>query len=165
MNHTFVSETVKLDFYKQEYISILENYYLPEDQIRYTAYPKDAIAKCENDDDRYPIVILYNNVPVGFFALHGWDGVKAYSENRNAILIRGYSVNNSFQGKGIAKQSLKLLPNFVKEHFPDKNEIILAVNHRNELAQHVYKKGGFIDKGIRAMGRKGELLIMHNDIG
>lgn len=53
---------------------------------------------------------------------------------------------------------------YVREHFPDVNEIILAVNHANIVAQTVYKKGGFVDKGITAMGRKGEMFIYHLDI-
>jgi RimJ/RimL family protein N-acetyltransferase len=69
--------------------------------------------------------------------------------------------NSTFQGKGIAKASLLALDAFVKKYFPSKKEIILAVNHKNTVAQHVYKKGGFIDKGIRVMGRKGELFIFN----
>lgn len=157
-------DTVTLDFYKEVYKSKLSVYHLSEEQIRYTSLPLNAILKCEKENDRYPIVILYNGEPAGFFVLHGWEGVKAYSKNKDAILIRGYSVNSAFQGKGIANESLLVLDTFVKKHFPSKKEIILAVNHKNTVAQHVYKKGGYRDKGIRVMGRKGELLILHKDL-
>ncbi|WP_306659888.1 GNAT family N-acetyltransferase [Bacillus sp. AFS002410] len=80
------------------------------------------------------------------------------------MLLRAYSIDSNFQGKGIAKQSLKLLPDFVKAHFPEKNEIILGVNHKNIAAQHVYLKSGFVDKGVRVMGKKGELFVMHMDL-
>lgn len=139
----------------------LEDYYLPEEQVQYTAHPIDALLSCESDPERHPIVILYENVPAGFFVLHGWGGAKDYVENRNALLLRAYSVNTSFQGRGIAQASLKLLPEFVRANFPGVDEVILTVNIANERAQHVYKKGGFIDKGIQAMGTKGLLLIYH----
>ncbi|MFO1446315.1 GNAT family N-acetyltransferase [Bacillus sp. Bva_UNVM-123] len=155
---------VTLDFYKQEYELPLENYFLPEEQLNYTGLPLDAIKKCELDDSRYPIVILFNHEPAGFFVLHGWEGVKEYWDNKNALLLRAYSVNHSFQGNGIAKKSLQSLPLFVKEHFSSINEVILAVNATNKVAQQVYLKCGFIDKGIRAMGSKGELFIYHLDV-
>lgn len=157
-------EIVSLVFYKPEYKERLSNYSLSVEQQRYTAFPLDALQKCEVEPDRHPIVILYGNQPAGFFVLHGWEGVKDFSNNNEAILLRAYSINAEFQGKGIASQSINLLSPFVKKHFPDVNEIILAVNHANIVAQTVYKKGGFVDKGIRAMGREGEMFIYHLDI-
>ncbi|QHJ71307.1 GNAT family N-acetyltransferase [Planococcus halotolerans] len=152
---------VALDFYQEYYKSKLSDYHLSEEQSRYASVPLKAVSECETDGTRHPVVILYDGEPAGFFVLQGWEGVKAYSDNPDAILLRGYSVNANFQGKGIAKESLFALDSFVKRNFPDKKEIILAVNHKNTLAQHVYKKSGFIDKGIRVMGKKGELLIFH----
>ncbi|WP_141431763.1 GNAT family N-acetyltransferase [Bacillus sp. 03113] len=160
---TFESK-IKIDFYRPEHKLLLKNYFLPLEQVQYTSLPLAAIADCEADNDRYPFVILINDEIAGFFILHGWEGVKEYYHNRKAILLRAYSINTLFQGKGIATKSLKLLPSFVREHFPDKNEIILAVNARNKAAQHVYQKCGFIDKGIRAMGKKGEMFIYHLEL-
>lgn len=156
--------TVTLDFYKEKYKAKLTDYHLSEEQSKYASEPLKAILKCEEDKTRYPIVILYNREPAGFFVLQGWEGVKAYSDNKEAILIRSFSVNNTFQGKGIAKKSLIILDSFLKKHFPSKNEIILAVNHKNIIAQHVYKSVGFIDKGERVMGSKGELFIFHKEL-
>lgn len=157
-------EIVSLVFYKPEYKVMLSNYNLSKEQQRFTALPVDALQICEYESDRHPIVIFYGNQPAGFFVLHGWEGVKAFSENKKAILLRAYSINAEFQGKGIASQSIRLLNSFVKEHFPEVNEVILAVNHGNIVAQTVYKKGGFVDKGIRAMGREGEMFIYHLDV-
>lgn len=155
---------IALDFYKEEYKSKLSDYHLSEEQSRYASVPLEAVSTCEKDSTRHPIIILYDGEPAGFFVLQGWEGVKAYSDNQDAILIRGYSVNSKFQGKGIAKESLLALDSFVKLNFPDKKEIILAVNHKNTIAQHVHKKGGFIDKGIRVMGKKGDLFVFHKDL-
>ncbi|TLS36180.1 GNAT family N-acetyltransferase [Pseudalkalibacillus caeni] len=152
---------VSLDFYREKYRPELNDYHLSGEQSKYASVPLTALLKCEKDSSRHPVVILYNGEPAGFFILHGWEGVKAYSDNKDAILLRGYSVNTKFQGKGIAKQSLIVLESFVNRNFPSKNEIILAVNHENVIAQHVYKKAGFVDKGVRVMGRKGELFILH----
>lgn len=157
-------EVVTLVPYKPEYKERLSNYSLSVEQQRYTAFPIDALHQCDSEPDRHPIVILYGHQPAGFFVLHGREGVKDFSDNEDAILLRAYSINAEYQGKGIASQSIKLLSPFVREHFPDVNEIILAVNHANIVAQTVYKKGGFMDKGITAMGREGEMFIYHLDI-
>jgi RimJ/RimL family protein N-acetyltransferase len=156
--------SITLDFYREEYKSKLSDYRLSEEQSRYASVPLKALLQCEKDNTRHPVVILYNGEPVGFFVLQGWEGVKTYSNNQDAILIRGYSVNSTYQGKGIAKESLLALDSFVKRIYPSTKEIILAVNHKNAIAQHVYKKGGFIDKGIRVMGKKGELFIFHKSL-
>ncbi|MGZ4162343.1 MAG: GNAT family N-acetyltransferase, partial [Neobacillus sp.] len=116
----------------------MENYFLSEEQIKFTSHPLDAITKCEDEDDPIPIMIFHNDVPAGFFVLHGWNGVQEYSDNERALLLRAYSIDSKYQGKGIAKESLRLLPSFISEHFINKNEIILAVNHKNFVAQYVY---------------------------
>ena len=154
-------ETVSLEFYIPQFKNALLKYDLLEEQRRFTAFPEDAIEKCKEDPERHPVVILYDNQPAGFFVLHGRSGVMDYSDNQNAMLLRAYSINLSFQGKGIASKSILLLKHFVKEHFTQVDEIILAVNHSNIMAQNVYKKGGFIDLGKRAMGREGEMYIYH----
>lgn len=155
---------VRLVFYQSDYEKRMEAYHLTEDQLNFTGHPKEAIEKCEREDERIPVLIISDEEIAGFFVLHRWEGVKEYWNNKNAILLRAYSIEASAQGKGIAKESLKLLPAFVKEHFPSVNEIILAVNHGNFAAQHVYRITGFIDKGIRSMGRNGELFIMHMEL-
>lgn len=155
------NESVSLGFFKPEYTALLADYDLHDVQKRFTAMPLEALKKCEMDRERHPVVIFYGDELAGFFVLHGWEGAKEFSDNKDAILLRAYSVNAAFQGKGIAKKSMNLLPSFVKEHFPSKNEIILAVNHANKIAQKVYLNGGFKDKGIRAMGREGEMFILH----
>lgn len=150
-----------LEFYNESFKEQLSDYYLSEEHSYYTAFPLDAIEKCEQEEDRYPIIINVNGFPVGFFVLHGYQGVKDYYNNESALLLRAYSIQTSYHGKGYAKQSMLLLPNFVKRHFPTINEVILAVNKQNLTAQHLYKKSGFIDKGIKVMGTKGELFVYH----
>lgn len=154
-------EMVSLQLYNNEFKSRLLNYALLDEQRRFTALPAEALEKCDVEPDRHPVVILYDRHPAGFFVLHGWEGAKVYSENKNAMLLRAYSINLPYQGKGIGSESIRLLKQFTNHHFPLVNEIILAVNHSNVIAQNVYKKGGFVDQGKRAMGREGEMFIYH----
>jgi GNAT superfamily N-acetyltransferase len=161
---TVEKDVVTLSFFKSEYTPMLECYHLHEEQKRFTAMPLEALKSCHLEEDRHPVAIFSGRQLAGFFVLHGWEGVKAYSDNEDAILLRAYSICTGFQGKGIGRRTMELLPAFVKEHFPDKKEIILGVNHSNSIAQQLYLKGGFIDKGIRVMGRQGEMLILQKEL-
>ncbi|WP_025727691.1 GNAT family N-acetyltransferase [Heyndrickxia ginsengihumi] len=153
------TKCVYLDFYNPTYKDSLVDYHLLENQKAFTKTPIEALKFCEQDQERHPILIFYNEKPVGFFVLHEGEGTKEFSDHHDAILLRAYSINSVFQGKGIATQSLRLIPNFIKKYYPNINEVVLAVNHQNFAAQHVYKSCGFVDTGRRAVGRSGEMYI------
>lgn len=146
--------------YERNFKDKIDNYNLSEEQLQYTGTPSNAIELVNIDSNRHAILAINNNNLVSFFVLHENEGVKPYSENANAILLRTFSTDYRHQGKSYAKHSLLLLPKFVKEHFQHINEIVLAVNVNNLAAQTLYEKCGFIDAGIRKMGKKGELIIM-----
>ncbi|MDV4149257.1 GNAT family N-acetyltransferase [Clostridium sp. AL.422] len=151
---------MELIFYTEENERQINSYTLTEGQLRYTGHPIECVELGKEDMDRYSILGIEGEEVVTFFCLHKNEGVKPYSNNRNAILLRAFSTDTYFQRKGYAKKALMLLPNFIKENFEDINEIVLAVNVKNEVAQGLYKKYGFEDEGLRKMGKKGEFIIM-----
>ncbi|MDZ5473088.1 GNAT family protein [Bacillus sp. 31A1R] len=151
---------MELLFYEDGFESLINQYELTEEQLRYTNTPKNCIELSKEDADRYSILALEDHQLVTFFVLHRNEGVKPYSSNERAILLRGFSTDFRHLGNGYAKKSLTLLPDFVRGNFKDINEIVLAVNTGNEIAQELYKKCGFIDEGERRMGSKGELLVL-----
>jgi len=136
-------------------------YELPMELSRFSAHPVEAIKSCMVDHSRIPVVIENDQTMVGFFILHGWKGVQAYHSNQKAILLRAFSIDAKQQGKGFASQGMIQLPAFIKKHFPDRDEIILAVNVKNDIAQHLYRKSGFQDHGIVIDGRQGPMNILH----
>lgn len=157
--------SISIELYNPIYKAPLEEFILPKEQLTFTAHPKSALEKCEQEKERTPFVILLNQEVAGFFVLQGWEGVKEYCDHKKAILFRAFSIHSAYQGKGIASKTMELLPSLVKTHFPDKVEIILSVNPNNDRAQHLYRKAGFIDKGIRKESKVyGELQILHLDL-
>ncbi|MGX9134997.1 GNAT family N-acetyltransferase [Rummeliibacillus sp. JY-2-4R] len=151
---------MQLNFYDDRFKNAVEYYGLTEEQLRFTGHPNDCIKLSDEDSDRYSILAIEEDKLVTFFVLHKNEGVKPYSDNNNSILLRAFSTDSRQQGRGYAKKALKILPEFVKEKFSNINEIVLAVNRKNEAAQGLYKKCGFVDEGVRKIGKKGELIIM-----
>lgn len=151
---------MQLYFYNDTFQQAVDEYQITEDQLRFTGSPKECTELSLNNPDRFAILAVENGNLVTYFNLHKNEGVNPYSNNPNAILLRAFSTDTRHLGKGYAKKALKILPNFVREHFTDINEIVLAVNVQNEVAQNLYKKCGYVDEGARTMGPKGELIIM-----
>lgn len=154
-------DTMRLKFYDETDYLFIEQYTLLEEQLRFTMSPKSSIELAKSDTSRHPVLAMKEEKLVTFFVLHEKEGVKPYSENDRAILIRAFSTDVHEQGKGYAKEALQLLPAFVQQHFPIMNELVLGVNFPNIAAQRLYKKCGFLDKGVRAKGINDELKVMH----
>ncbi|MDF9758694.1 GNAT family N-acetyltransferase [Peribacillus simplex] len=149
---------VELKHFSDEYSEKLNQFELPEEQGLFTALPNKFTDVTKG---QHRIVILSDDEPVGFFLLHSTDRVKEYSTNPNAMLLTALSVDYKQQGKGYAKQGMLLLDEFVKSEFPNCDEIVLAVNHKNIPAQKLYVRAGFHDTGLRKFGNIGEQYIMN----
>jgi len=150
-----------LKFYEDKVHSLVEQYTITEEQLRYTKSPKDSIELAKVDDSRHAVLALDGDKLVTFFVLHEKEGVKPYSSNEQALLIRSFSTDYHEQGKGYAKAALQLLPDFVRQHFPHINELVLGVNMPNVAAQALYAKCGFVDEGKQVIGFGEELKVMN----
>ncbi|WP_339226329.1 GNAT family N-acetyltransferase [Oceanobacillus sp. FSL K6-2867] len=149
---------IELKHLSNEHVDLLHSFELPKEQIQFTSLP---INFADVSEGQFRIVIIYHNEPVGFFLLHATERVKNYTNNQQAMLLTSLSIKHSQQGKGYAKQAMNILRKFVADEFPNCNEIVLAVNHKNIAAQHLYKKVGFQDTGKRKVGPVGEQYIMN----
>ncbi|QPA60749.1 GNAT family N-acetyltransferase [Lysinibacillus sphaericus] len=149
-----------LMLYEDKSQSLVEQYTITEEQLRYTKSPKDSIELAKADDSRHAVLALDGDKLVSFFVLHEKEGVRPYSSNEQALLIRSFSTDYHEQGKGYAKEALQLLPTFVRQHFPSINELVLGVNIPNVAAQALYAKCGFVDEGKLAIGFGEELKVM-----
>lgn len=140
---------ITLSFYKSEDFEDLTSYALDELQSQFTAMPKATleIIKEKNTGDKFPVSIFYQNKAVGFFVLDFGADKLDLTENENSTLLRSLSINPECQGKGIGKAAMIVLSDFVKENFPECNEVVLAVNFNNKSAYDLYLKCGFKDEG------------------
>lgn len=155
---------IKLTIYNDSYRKSLESYPLSVEHLSFTGHPLELLQRADVNATYTPIIITEDDQVAGFFVLDTGEDKFHYTDIAESILLRGYSIHPNFQGRGIAKRSMKLLHSFVGKYFPDVKRIVLGVNEANSAAQAVYAKSGFIDEGIRFNGRSGIQIAMSKKI-
>lgn len=142
---------------------LLENYQLSD--LTFTGSPQSVIEKVKRDHDRVPVMIMNDDQLAGFFCLHLHQGPLEIGGCADSdVLLRALSIDERFRGQGISLAAMKLVPAFVKAHFPYVTRIILAVNYRNIPAQHLYQKTGFQDTGIQRVGKIGPQYVLFKKV-
>lgn len=151
--------------YKSEDLPFLD-YELAPEQHQFTRLPKFSIFERNDLEDPFktPVTILFEGKPVGYFVLDVGKETFNYSKNKNAVVIRSLSLNPDYQGKGIAKKAILEIGGFVKEHFKDKDELVLSVNFRNKNAYSLYRKCNFEGEGAVIEGRNGPQHVLTKKI-
>jgi RimJ/RimL family protein N-acetyltransferase len=155
-----MKKMISLAPYNVMYDKDLANFSLSDEQVQFTAMPAQVIEEAFQNPNKYPVVILNDEAPVGFFILHKNSEYVEERDSSRKILVRALSITIEHQGNGYALAAMRALPELVKQLDPKVNEIILAVNEGNIVAQKLYLKAGFLDRGERKMGVHGLQLIL-----
>ncbi|EKU50445.1 GNAT family N-acetyltransferase [Staphylococcus massiliensis] len=142
-----------LESYNENFSKILQDYYLKDPT--YTALPKDVIALERVGQSLLPILLIDNEVIVSFCALDQSDDKFQFTDNENSILLRSFSTDSRYEGRGYAKELIKRVISYVKQAFPHVDEVVLGVNVKNHSAKHLYVKCGFEDTGRYVLGEVG----------
>lgn len=158
-----MNTNIELVFYDTKYNGELEKFELDSSQEQFTAYPNEILETLV-DSERHYILILQDEKVVGYFVLHENNGPLEIGSHDKALLIRALAISKNEQGKGYALSAMKMLPEFVREHFKAITELILIVNHANIPAQNLYIKSGFSDTGMRRNGKHGLQFIFQNSL-
>ncbi|MDQ0595480.1 RimJ/RimL family protein N-acetyltransferase [Chryseobacterium ginsenosidimutans] len=159
---------ISLKFYEPENFPELD-YILDNIQSQYTATAKQSLEKIEERNQNedffaYPITIFQDEKVAGFFVLDFGDDKFDLTENLDSVLLRSLSINPAFQGQGIGRSAMIEVDHFIKEHFSDCNEIVLAVNEQNKSAFQLYSKTGYNFDGKTRMGRSGPQYLMYKKL-
>ncbi|NIF07182.1 GNAT family N-acetyltransferase [Chryseobacterium sp. Tr-659] len=156
---------VHLEFFKPEELAGL-SYTLDEDQMRFTATVQHALMNISkrDDSDAFPVTIFEEGSPAGFFVLDFGNDKFELTDNKDSVLVRSLSVNPQLQGKGIGKTAMLKLDDFIRNHFKSCDEIVLAVNQKNDSAYHIYLKAGYLYEGKTRIGRSGPQYLMYKKL-
>ena len=120
--------------------------------LKFTCHPSQAVADLEN---RYAIVGLVEHQIVTFLILDAGEKKYTYGGQPDSLLLRSFSTEEDFQMRGYGSQTLKLLPDFIREHLPMYKSIMLGVNERNQVASYLYRETGFSKQLQRILGPAG----------
>lgn len=156
---------VRLELFRQEDFSAL-NYALDENQQQYTSTVEQALNRISerNDSKAFSVTVFEDDEPAGFFVLDFGEDKFELTDNTQSALLRSLSINPALQGRGIGKEAMQIVDEFVKKTFPDCNEIVLAVNQKNIPAYHIYLKTGYLYDGKSRMGRSGPQYLMYKKL-
>ena len=80
------------------------------------------------------------------------------------MLFRSLSLNPDYQRKGIGKQTILSVDDYVKIHFPKADELVLGVNVENLNTYQLYLKCGYVDEGKTNKGFHGDQHILRKVI-
>lgn len=148
--------------YSPKYFDALSTYELDDEQARFALVPKyiltDSTIMANTARTQY--CILQDGEVVGFFSLDQSNDRLIYTNNTDSILLRALSIMPQFQGQGIAKQAMLLIPDFVKVNYPKVTEIVFGVNFENTRAYNLYLKTHYTDTGNVYQGIKGPQYCM-----
>ncbi|NVC95947.1 GNAT family N-acetyltransferase [Vibrio natriegens] len=155
---------ISIEKYSDKWKSQVGFLSVKQEQAEFTVSNVDDVIPTLQQHE-HPFLIIENDKVVGFFLLD-----LSYSEtynfgNEKALGIRSLLIDQRSQGKGIATQAIKLLPDYVRSNYPDFQSLELTVNCRNKAAYHCYSKCGFADTGkLYLGGPAGPQHIMQRDI-
>lgn len=153
---------VQLVPYAEQYKDRLEQFYQPEEALKFTQSPEQSIAQLS--EDVFGVVILNNATPIGFFLLHATDKRFEYTDDKQSLLLTSLIMDHSHSGKGHGKHAMLQLPLYIKKHLKQYKSVVLGVNHANIPAQKLYERIHFEDTGRRIEGPIGEQYIYKLEI-
>lgn len=153
---------MRLTEYQPSFASMVENYYIAD--TTYTGRPQEAVIISRDQPDYHSILCIEEEELVTFFVLDGGADKHKYTNNPNSFLLRSFSTDTRHTRKGYGKMTLKHLPHFVKQHYPDTREIVLGVNEKNTPAIRLYENNGFHDTLRTFKGTLGNQKILSMDV-
>lgn len=147
--------------YETKYYDAVKSIELLEEDLRFAKPPLENLASARKNENRHPTLVMEGQQCLAFFTLHEGDGPESYSSNPNAIFFRSFVVDSRYRGKGIGKYVIQQLDQYIKEVYPQINEIVLVVNTDNPKAKYIYEQAGYRHTGKSTMIGKPVYVMSH----
>lgn len=150
---------MRLAFLEPEHFEDIENYYIATEKEEFSIAPSKAISLTKEKNSMRVVVVYEIDKLIGCFTLDTGADVEKYTSNNDAILFGKFTIDSRYARQGYATKLFSMLPEFIRIEYPLKKEIVLGVYERNNIAQSLYKKVGFVDTGRHFLGPIGELHV------
>lgn len=136
---------------------------IADEQLQFAGTPDEFIQ--DGSDTAHLHVFKLNQRIIGFCKL---DIAYATSYDfcpEGGIGLRFFVIDKSQQGKGLGTRAVKVLREYIKQHYPQFNAIYLSVNCQNPAARACYLKAGFNEsEALYLAGPSGPQHIMYSNL-
>ncbi|WP_428773360.1 GNAT family N-acetyltransferase [Vibrio sp.] len=136
---------VQLSPLLQDHAEQISKLGVADSQLPYVGTTEEILATVSLDVQ--PHVICLDGEVVGMFLVDTCYSADYEFCRHPALGFRAFFVDHQFQGQGVAKAALKLLPEYLAERYRDFHQVYLTVNCKNPAAYNCYLKAGFEDTG------------------
>ncbi|MDO6708681.1 GNAT family protein [Photobacterium sp. 1_MG-2023] len=136
---------IKLEGMKPAHLEQVSALSVVESQLPFVGTMEEILVNV--DDVVHPVVIQMEARVVGFFLVDTQYGQRYNFAPEDALGLRGFFVDQHYQGQGIGTRAVAALKTFLRAEYPHANQIVLTVNCKNPAAKICYERGGFIDAG------------------
>ncbi|MFD2307096.1 GNAT family N-acetyltransferase [Enterococcus termitis] len=133
-----------LTLYNDTHQTFIDNYCLSERKLRYVRAPQLAV----KDSNRHSVLAFENEVLVTFFTLHYCSGEFPTTD---CLIVEDISTDYRHLRNGHVSRALQILPEFVKQHFPEVKQLILLVTEDKHFTQSLCKYADFQDTENRSL--------------
>ncbi|MEM8692677.1 MAG: GNAT family N-acetyltransferase [Pseudomonadota bacterium] len=113
------------------------------EQEKFSGQVEEAFEAAETGVDFH--VILEADHPVGFFKIDRLYHKRYAFARPTDVGLRAFLIDRTRQDEGIATRAVRILGDYVADHYPDRHRLLLTVNVSNPAAIACYRKGGFWD--------------------
>lgn len=119
----------------------------------FSSYATRTLPGADADPGRTPFAVLAAGTAVGFGVLdRGGPLAQLTDRPATAVLLRGFYLDSSAQGRGLGRAAVAALPSLAAHSAPEATRILLTVNVENPAAVRAYLAGGFTDTGRQYLG-------------
>lgn len=140
------------------------------DQSAFSLPATAVLEKSRADPSRRTFAILLHHddgmdvVGIGVLQPCGADAA-AWPEQTPHVLLRGFSVDARWQGRGIGTRATREAVMLARRKFPEARAVVLTVHVDNLAGQRAYEGSGFTPTGRQIPGRAGQELVMARWLG
>lgn len=123
------------------------------EQAQFAGKMPELLYEAEEAAESEALAVVVDSQVVGYYRLDFAPGAVALRNfGRPAVGLRGFMIDERWQGRGIGKAAMHAMTDDLRARHPEIRLLALSVNIQNPGARRVYLRAGFADHGELYLG-------------